>query len=314
MMIFGTPVSWFITEILSMVLLFVCMAHMAKQENPELKIFEFIAFIILAGSFENIGVYCEDYIYDTHRILMFGKVPISILIIEASIFYMSFGLTEYLNMPVWAKPVVVGLFSSVQDITIDASYVNDTHLFDGVLSGQWNWKYRYDGGIAGVPYHNFSGWFTMMMFFAIAILLGRWLYRKHNRNRIIGYLYPFGAILLALLLIISPINVFLINSTPIFPMNQEIPGLVMLILKYAVGVAILIIYRNRIKPVNIEKDWLYLVLPMVLHVYDLIYAFAAGITIAYAPCIIVTAIHGIYLWIVYMKSLAISEAGRSGTA
>lgn len=304
-MLFGSPISWVVTEVFSLILFFLCIIHVSKQQNSLHKLLEYFAFIILAGIFENLGVYFKDYVYDLHRYMMIGKVPLEVLIVEASILYAAFVLVDYLNIPTWTKSIVIGFFTSVQDISLDPAAIYDMHLFDGKMSGQWNWTFRYDGGIAGIKYQNFSGWFTMMMFFAASVYIGRWLYEKYKHSSI-GFGYPFVAIITSLLLIVSPINVFLIGATPIFPMNQEIPGLVMLILKYAIAVAILIIYRKRLIPIDFSKDKLVFLLPILLHLFDIVYAFIMGTKIAYVAVVTISIIHIIYFYYLYSKSKKLS--------
>ncbi|MFD2939132.1 hypothetical protein [Flavobacterium notoginsengisoli] len=307
-MLFGSHISWVVTELVSLILFFVCLNHMSKQQNAIHKLMEYFAFIILAGIFENIGVYVNDYVYDLHRYMMIGKVPLEVLIVEASILYAAFLLVDYLNIPTWSKPVVIGFLASVQDISLDPSAVYDMYLLDGKMSGQWNWTFRYDGGIAGIKYQNFSGWFTMMMFFATSVYVGRWLYEKYSKESI-GFSYPFVAILTSLLLIVSPVNVFLIGATPIFPMNQEMPGLVMLIFKYFIAIVILIKYRKRLIPIDLKKDKLVYIIPITLHLFDVALAVILGIKKAYAPAVIVTIIHFLYLYYLYnnsKKSLVVS--------
>jgi hypothetical protein len=55
-MIFGTPVTWFFTEIMASVLFIWCVAHASKQENGTIRVLELFGFILYAAIFENIGV------------------------------------------------------------------------------------------------------------------------------------------------------------------------------------------------------------------------------------------------------------------
>lgn len=201
MMIFGTPVTWLMAEIFSLVLFFIIIKHATKQENPAIRIFEFIGLIIAAALYENVGVAGGIYDYDLHRVLMVGKVPLEILLLEAEIWYVALMLTEKMRLPNWAKPFVVGLFASVQDMTLDPSAVYDLHDFGAGLSGQWNWAKYYDGTFFGIPFFNFSGWLYMMAYFTAFVLLGRWMYKK-TKNKFIGNGYPWVAGILTPLLLV----------------------------------------------------------------------------------------------------------------
>jgi hypothetical protein len=107
-----------------------------KTKNATQKILESFAFIITAGIFENEGVFSKDYVCDLHKLMMIGNVPFEVLIIEASIFYVAFVLADDLNVTTWSKPIIIGFFSSVQDMTLDPSAIYDMHSFDGKMSGQ----------------------------------------------------------------------------------------------------------------------------------------------------------------------------------
>ncbi len=300
-MILGTPVTWLLSEALSIVLLFVCLVHASKQKYATHRIMEFFGFIIAAAIFENIGVWGKIYNYDLHRIMMIGKVPLCILIIEAAIMYAALILVERLEVPKWTMPFIVGMLGSVQDMTIDPSSVFDTHLFDGVMSGQWNWTSHYEGGLFGIPFFNFSGWFTMIAFFVALVLIGRHLYEK-KQNKIIGYAYPIFAGIIVPIILISPINQFLLYLSPIFPFYTKIPELIMMIILLAVPVVLLFIYRNKMKPFDFKKDKLCYVIPIFLHIFYTILGFAVGIKQAYVPGIVITAIHLAFFCYLYMKS------------
>ena len=88
-MIFGTPITWFITEIFASVLFVICLIHAAKQEHGIIRLLELLAFILYSAIFENIGVFMDIYDYNVNRIMMIGKVPIEILMLEGVIFYVA---------------------------------------------------------------------------------------------------------------------------------------------------------------------------------------------------------------------------------
>lgn len=180
-MIFGTPISWFINEIIGTVLFMVCLIHALKCENPVNRMLEIICYVLTAGIFENIGVWQGIYDYSVDRVMMFGKVPFAILFIEGAIVYFAMTLMECINVPAWALPFGAGLLASVQDMTLDPSSVYDIHEVSNGVKGQWNWAQHYEGGIAGIPFFNFSGWFTMVMFFMIFVQLGRYWFDKKQK-------------------------------------------------------------------------------------------------------------------------------------
>ena len=299
-MIFGTPVTWLLAEFLAIVLFVICMIHDSRQEHGTIKVLELIGFLFYSAIFENIGVYTQIYDYNLHRIMLIGKVPLEILMIEAVIFYAGLRLVDYLHIPNWGKPFVVGFLASLQDMTLDPSGVFDLHSLDGVMSGQWNWASHYDGTFFGIPYFNFSGWMYLMVYYVIAIQVGMWLYKKYKKE-IIGYLYPFVGGLVGVILLVSPITQFLLFGSPFFPFYTKGAEIALLVFNYSLGLFILLRYSRIDRPFSFKRDGLVFFIPMALHLYDIVIAFALKIEIAYIPVLLVSAIHIAYFFYVYIK-------------
>jgi uncharacterized membrane protein len=299
-MIFGTPITWFLVEILAAVLFLACLVHAAKQEHGILKVLELIGFIFYAAIFENIGVYMDIYDYNVNRILMFGKVPIEILMIEAVIFYASLQLVTKLRLPRWSMPFAVGFLASFQDMSLDPAAVFDLHQLDGILSGQWNWTMRYDGTFFGIPFFNFSGWMYLMAYYTAAVLVGRWLYTRYKKEAI-GYLYPFVGGLAGVLLLVSPLTQFLLFGMPFVPIYTRGAEIALLVVNFAVGLGLLLRFQKPGERFDLKQDWPVFLIPLVLHLVDIILAFTLQIEIAYIPVVAVSLIHLGYLGYIYLK-------------
>jgi hypothetical protein len=299
-MIFGTPVTWFIVEIIAAVLFLVCIVHASRQEHGILRILELLGFVFYSAIFENIGVFTHIYDYNLNRVMLIGKVPIEILLIEAVIFYASFQLVAKLRIPNWAKPFAVGFLSSFQDMSLDPSAVFDLHLLDGILSGQWNWTPRYEGAFFGIPFFNFSGWMYLMAYYSAAVLVGRWLYAKYKKEAI-GYLYPFVGGLLGVVLLVSPLTQFLLFGMPFFPIYTRGAEIALLAVNFAIGLGLLLRYQKLDSPFDLKADYPIFVIPLILHVVDLVLAFALKLEAAYIPVVAVSLIHMGYLAFVYLK-------------
>jgi hypothetical protein len=286
------PMSWLLVEALSVVLFVACIAHALKQPEPSIRIFEIIAGIIYTGIFENaFGVAGKLYDYSLHRVLLVGKVPLEILFCEVSIFYVAIRLTEYLEMPRWARPFAVGFLASTQDVSLDPSAVFDRYLLNGIMSGQWNWTHKYDGGLFGIPFYNFSGWIYMMAYYAAATMLGEWLFKKYRRPAL-AY-YPFVAVVLSLIVLVSPVTRFLLFGWPFVPMFTKNAEMAMLACNYGVGLFVLLRYSARTRPFD-GRDRIILWLPLILHAYDIGIAFARHIEAACASSLAITALHVAY--------------------
>lgn len=298
-MIFGTPITWFIAEVFVSVLFVMCIIHALRQENGTRKLLELLAFVLYAAIFENIGVFTKVYDYNLFRIMMIGKVPLEVLMIEAVIFYVALRFAEYLKIPKWGIPFVVGVLASIQDMTVDPSAVFDLHKLGGVMSGQWNWTFRYDGTFFGIPFFNFSGWMYLMVFFVASIELGAWIYNK-KKNETFGVIYPFLAIIPALFMLVS-VSRFVLFCWPFFPIYTRGPEIVMLVINYLVGLFILLRYMKIERPLDLKKDAIVFFFPIVLHLFDIIIAFALKIEIAYIPTVVVGLLHIAFMLFVYFK-------------
>ena len=298
-MIFGTPISWFVNEIVAVVLLLICIAHALKRDRPAVRLLELFCYMLTAGIFENIGVFGKIYYYSIERIMMFGNVPFSILFIEGAILYATILLIEHLRLPVWAIPFSVGVLSSIQDMTLDPSSVFDLHNINGVMEGQWNWTKHYAGGFVDIPFFNFSGWMTMMLFFTTFTLIGRWIHEKKQKDWI-GIAYPIASIAATLLLLISPVNQFLLYAMPFVGMNNKAAELIMLIVNFSVGIFFLLKF-SKYRPFDMKRDKIMLCIPAFLHIYAFVSSIVLGITAAIVPVAVVAAIHCGYLIWIYRK-------------
>ncbi|SEJ58874.1 carotenoid biosynthesis protein [Demequina mangrovi] len=289
-MIFGTPVSWFLFEVLSVAVFFASLIHATRRPAATRHVLTLLGFVTFAAIFENIGVWQHVYDYSTDRIMMIGRVPLSILLVEAVGVYCALWLATHLRLPWWVAPFLAGLVGSVQDMTIDPSNVFDVHTIDGVASGQWNWTMTYDGGFFGIPVFNFSGWFTMILYYCFAVALIQRLAERKD----IGWLKtggPLIAILPALIVLVSPINLFLLYGWPLAAQGTLVAESIMLVLNLSVATFLVLRYAKLDRPLDLKRDWIVFAIPVVLHVWDIVLAFAAQIEIAYVPSVVIGAIH-----------------------
>ncbi len=295
----STPITWAIAEIFAFILFFYCVADAIKRGNNKTRIFrvfELFGFIVYAGLFENIGVLGNTYNYSLDRLVMVGVVPLSLLMIEAVIFYSALQFAEKLKFPKWAIPIVVGFLGVLNDLTIDPPAVFDLHLVNGIMEGRWNWTVHYDGLLFGIPFFNFSGWFMLMFYYTMLIQLGRKFHEKSGYKRNRGIAYIILAPILGVLLIISPITRFILFLYPIFPLYlNRTAEIVMLSLIAVISIATLIKCRKRSLDVDRKDISVIWVIPLILHAFDIVLAFSLGITIAFIPVLLFGGIHLGYL-------------------
>lgn len=321
-MIAGFPISWLVVEFLSYGLFVAVLVHASRQKNATVKMIELFAFVVGAAIFENAGVLrAHAYSYDLRRLVLVGSVPLQILMLEAVIWYAAFTLVERLALPDWAKPFGVGLFGSVQDMTIDPAAVFDRYaltdpaqidqwntlypgsLGAGGLSGQWNWTNPgYSDMFFNIPWYNFSGWMYLMFYFTLWVLLGRWTFSK-LRIAVVGWVYPFVGSVLVPLSLGTPINVFLLFGVPFFPRGSMVVELGLVCFNFGLAMVILFLYRKRLTEIVLKRDgWVVFGIPVFLHLFDAVYAFGLGTAIAYVPVVVVSLIHLAYLVLVFRGS------------
>ena len=289
-----TPLSWFIVELLSVLLLLWCMADAIRSftGNTRLvRIAEIFGFIAYSGIYENVGVAANIYYYSLDRIVLFGKVPLAILIIEAVIFYVGMRTAEKLRMPIWAAPFLVGLLAMAQDLTIDPSACFDFHEVNGRMEGRWNWTMNYEHGLFGIPFANFSGWFTMMFYFAATLLVGRRWFERKNQSTGIATAYILLSILGSLLLIVSPLNRFLLMLNPFDPWDRRTNEIVILLINVIAAIAICWRYVKAKGAFSLREDRVIWLVPVTLHTYDILAAYILHIKIAYIPSILFAIPH-----------------------
>lgn len=140
----------------------------------------------------------------------------------------------------------------------------------------------------------------MVGIYAAMVYLGRWLAQKHPEKKYIATLYPFicGIFLLLPLAINGTIQELLFGLLPTVRASQ----LTQMIVNFLVGIALMIAYYKRMTPINLKKDKIIFVVPVVLHIYDLIVGFGLGITKSYIPVAVCAVIHFAYLYLMYRKA------------
>ena len=201
---------------------------------------------------------------------------------------------EYFDMPKWSAIWVIGQYASFHDMGIDPVYVHDRYLFNGVLSGQWNWHLHYTDAFFGIPFFNFSGWLYMTGIYAAMIYLGRWIHQKYNTN-FVAVAYP----LVSGLLLIVP---FSLVGFVLITGDTRMGELVRMIVNFIFPIILLVLYGKRLRPIDLKKHRIVFVVPIVLHLYNLVVGFGLGITISYIPITVAAVLHFAFLYFLYAKA------------
>ena len=160
-----------------------------------------------------------------------------------------------------------------------------------MTSGRWNWLIAStDVNILKIPVFNFPGWMLIMLYGATCLLIGRWWYRKSGYRPVVGCVYPFLAMLAALLLMISPISNLLLWLGPVFQKGSSIEWM-LLAFHLAVPTALLVfLWRGRMTTRFTVNDLPVFIVPTVLHLSDILFTLIGG--------------YSEILWIVLLASFA----------
>jgi hypothetical protein len=275
------PLDWLVQDIIAILLtLFVLAFIIRREKRPVVVILEVFAFVFLYASiYENAAIVMGLYSYG-RSLVMIGFVPTSVPLIEACVLITGIWFLEKTSVPKWAWAPIVGLFGMLQDFSLDPLAIRQIHTVGGVTSGRWNWLIdpaTYPN-ILGIPVFNFPGWMLIMMYGTICLLVGRWWYRKSGYRTLVGCIYPFIAMITALLLMISPISRFLLWLEPFFEKGQSIEW-VMLAFHLIVPTALLILlWRGRMNTPFTKVDLPIFIVPIALHLSDITFTIAGGFT------------------------------------
>jgi hypothetical protein len=298
------PVTWLVQDIIALLLcLFVLGVIIKREKHPIVTILEVFAFIFLYASiYENAAIVMGLYSYG-RSLVMIGFVPASVPIIEACVLITGFWFLEKITVPDWAKPPIIGLFGMLQDFSLDPLAIRQVFTTAGVASGRWNWLIGpTDVNILNIPVFNFPGWMLIMLYGSASLLVGRWWYKKSGYRPLVGYLYPFLAMIAALLLMISPISNLLLWLGPFFQKGGRIEW-IMLAFHLVVPVALLaILWRGRMVGRFTINDLPVFIVPTILHISDIVFTLLGGFTEILWIVLLASAAQTAFLLFAYLKN------------
>ncbi len=275
------PLPWLVQDILAFGLFVFVLAFVIRREkHPIAVLLELVAFIFLYASiYENAAIVMGLYSYG-RSLVMIGFVPASVPIIEACVLITGFWFLEKTSLPAWSKPPIIGLFGMLQDFSLDPLAIRQVFTSAGVTSARWNWLIHpaTDANILNIPVFNFPGWMLIMLYGSACLLVGRWWYRKSGYKPVIGSVYPFIAMIAALLLMISPISNLLLWLGPVFQKGGSIEW-IMLAFHLALPAGLLIfLWRGKTTGPWTANDLPIFVFPSVLHLSDILFTVLGGFT------------------------------------
>jgi hypothetical protein len=229
-----------------------------RQKQAVSVLLEFICFVFLYASvFENFATLMGWYGYGRSLLMLFN-VPLSVPIMEYIVVYCALRIAETMKLPLFGIPVFAGTIGMLTDFSLDPLAVSQRFVTIEGEIGRWTWfPGTNEIQIFRIPIYNFTGWFLLCGYAALLISLGRRWYEKTRYPRAVGYLYPPLAMLLSLLVLVSPISNFLLWLEPLMK-KGSIGEIIMVCLVFVTFIAVLFHWRIKIneRPVW-KKDSLY---------------------------------------------------------
>ena len=273
------PIPWLLADLLTLfVSLWLLVFVIKRSKYPVVILLEAFAFVFLYASiFENFAVVQGWYVYG-RSLLMIGDVPLSVPLIEVSVLVTGLWLLEKMHIPEWCKPFIVGLFGMLQDFSLDPIAVRQIFNSQQVTSGRWTWLIEpWMVNIYDIPVYNFPGWMLIMLYASIFILLGRWWFKRSGYKPVVGYIYPFVSIFLALIAMVSPLSQFLLWLAPFGTKGSNAEWIM---LAFHLGfplILLAIFWRGRMKySLTLKDDYPILAIPVIFHISDILFTLSNG--------------------------------------
>ena len=296
------PVPWLLADILTLLIsLAVVVFIVRKSEHPVAALLECFGFVFLYASiYENFAVVQGWYVYG-RSLLMIGDVPLSVPLIEMDVLVTTLWLLEKMEIPAWCKPFIVGLFGMLQDFSLDPYTVRQVFTVDGLTSGRWTWLLKPGMvNIYNVPVYNFPGWMLIMFYASVYFLIGRAWFKRSGYKAWVGYAYPFIAILLALVTLVTPLSQFLLWLGPFFSKGSSAEWVMLAFHLIFPTVLLAVFWRGRMKSsLTLKADWPIFLVIGIFHVSDILFTLAGGHKEILWLILLVSFIHWTLLGLIY---------------
>lgn len=296
--------DWVLQDLLIIIVGTITVLFIIKKEpRPAVTILELICFCLLyAAMFENLATLVGYYVYG-QSIMMIWNVPLAIPLVETLVVYSSLRLTNYMKLPTWSKPIIVGFMGMLFDFTLDPVATNEIYPTTAGSIGRWTWHLGTptDVNIYGIPVHNFSGWILICGLGAAFLLVGRYWYKKSNYNPRVGYSYPILLMLAALVVLFLPSSSFLLELAPFFSMGS-IGEWIMFWVDSMIPIVILIfLWRGKMTSgFTFKSEYPIFLVLLGFHLSDITFALIGGFyEILWLEFLITTIQWGLILFIYY---------------
>jgi hypothetical protein len=142
----------------------------------------------------------------------------------------------------------------------------------------------------------------LIMFYAtIFILLGRWWYMRSGYKPVVGFVYPFLMIFLALVTMVSPLSQFLLWLAPFFTKGSNGEWIMLVFHLLLPTILLAAFWRGRMKyPVTLKEDLPVFAVIVLFHLSDIIFTVAGGYNEVIWLILLASAVHWVLLGLIYM--------------
>lgn len=240
---------WVVEDLLIYVASVATIFYIVKREpQPIARLMEMFAFTTLASAvYENFATVQHLYGYGRSLIMIFN-VPLSVPLFEYLVLYASLKIFEKAYVPAWLKPIGTGFLAIVADFTLDPVSVQQRfHTLEGTI-GRWTWFPKPgDVQIYTEPVKNFSGWMLIIGYGAVFALLGRFWHRRSGYSPVVGIAYPILAALATLLVLITPVSLFLLNLWPFFAQGSNVEWVMLGVMLVVPPILLAVFWRGRMR-------------------------------------------------------------------
>ncbi|MFA5303439.1 MAG: carotenoid biosynthesis protein [Candidatus Nanoarchaeia archaeon] len=266
--------EWIIGDLILLIISGVAIYFILKNEKKPLVILlELVCFTFLyAAVYENFATMAGYYNYGK-ALIMILNIPLSIPLIEYVIIYASLRLTNYMKIPTWIKPFIVGISGMIFDFTLDPVAIKQVfNTKEGIL-GRWTWFITSnDANIYGEPVYNFTGWYWFCLIAAAAILIGRYFYKKSKYNT--KYvIYPIISMIVALITLVSPISRLFLWLEPFFTKGSIAEWIMLGVHLITPIILLLIFWKGKMNSkISLKKEYLLPILFIIIHLINIITA------------------------------------------
>jgi len=253
---------------------------------PVARVFELLASLVYGVALEWMTIRVVDAYEYGRFLVMIDTALLAIGLGWAVIIYSAMEFANYVRMPDYAKPFLVGLLALNIDAGMDAV---------AIRLGFWNWVIPLDHQWFGVPWGNFFAWFVVAASFSGMLYMFRargWQLPGRSWK---PWLYPWLALLISLI-ILAGSNYLFVNFLGRSDLGGAISMLALII------PAMLMVYNARPKVLPQKHlDPVLLAVPLAFHILFTVFGFTRGIytqipILAVVGILMLVIGLGVHLW------------------